>query len=307
MKASAPGKIILFGEHAVVYGRAAVAVPVSQVQAEVEVRASTRPGVWIEAPDIGLHAELQSLPRDRPLAAVLHDLFANLGVDPLPDLQIKISSTIPMASGLGSGAAVSVAMIRAVAACLHREVTDEQVSAWTYEIEKLHHGTPSGIDNSVITFAQPVFFVKGQPLEMLKVGKPFTVIIGDTGVPAPTKQSVADVRKLWEADPKRWDSTFDEIDGISRRARRAIETGNPEQLGEMMNENHALLKRLTVSSPKLDRLVEAARGAGAGGAKLSGGGRGGNMIALVDVRKAKAVAGALASAGAARVIRTQVA
>ncbi len=306
MKASAPGKIILFGEHAVVYGRAALAVPVGQVRAEVEVAASSRPGIWIEAPDISLHAELKSLPRDHPLAAVVHNLFTALGIDPLPDLEIRISSTIPVASGLGSGAAVSVALIRAMAAGLQHEVTDEQVSAWTYEIEKLHHGTPSGIDNSVITFAKPVFFVKGQPIEMLKVGKPFTIIIGDTGVRAPTKESVADVRKLWESDRERWDGVFDQIGRISLCARQAVEAGRPEELGDLMDRNHALLQQLGVSSPQLERLVEAAREAGARGAKLSGGGRGGNMIALVDAGDAEAVSATLASAGAAGIITTQV-
>ena len=306
MKASAPGKIILFGEHAVVYGRAALAVPVTQVQAEVEVIGSDDPGIWIEAQDIGLQAELKSLAMDHPLAAVLHNVLFALGIDPYPDLRVRIRSSIPVASGLGSGAAVSVALIRALAGALQREVTDEQVSAWAFEIEKLHHGTPSGIDNTVITWARPVFFVKGQPIEALTVGRPFTIVIGDTGIPALTKQSVAEVRKLREADTKRWEAVFDEIDGISRRARRAIEAGMPEALGPLMDEDHKLLQKLTVSSPELDRLVNAARAAGASGAKLSGGGRGGNMIALVERPAADPVVRALTGAGAARVITTQV-
>ncbi len=306
MKASAPGKVILFGEHAVVYGRAALAVPVTELRAEVEAQESQRPGIWMEAPDVGLQAELKSLPLDHPLAAVVHNLFFALGIDPFPDLLIRVTSTIPVASGLGSGAAVSVAMIRALAGALSRRVTDEQVSAWTFEIEKLHHGTPSGIDNTVITYACPVFFVKEQPIERLTVARGFTIVIGDTGIPAPTKQAVADVRRLRESDPAVWDGVFDEMDRISREARRAIESGKPEQLGELMNENHSLLKQLTVSSEELDRLVEAARRAGAAGAKLSGGGRGGNMIALVEPTTAASVAAALKKAGAARVITTQV-
>ncbi len=306
MKASAPGKIILFGEHAVVYGRAALAVPVSGVQAEVEVTTSARRGIWIEAAEIGLRAELKSLPADHPLAAAIDNLFTELNIKPLPDLEIHIASTIPVASGLGSGAAVSVALIRALAATLGCAVTDEQVSAWTFEIEKLHHGTPSGIDNSVITFAKPVFFVKGQPIETLKVKTPFTIIIGDTGVAAPTRESVADVHKLWESDRSRWDGVFDQIGRISLEARRAIEAGRPEQLGELMDRNHVLLQQLGVSSPRLDKLVDAARGAGARGAKLSGGGRGGNMIALVEPQAAAAVAQSLKREGAVHVITTQV-
>ena len=135
MKASAPGKVILFGEHAVVYGRPALAVPVTQVHAEVDVAASPRPGIWIEAPEIGLSAELKSLPGDHPLAALVHNLLFALTIDPYPDLTIRISSTVPVASGLGSGAAVSVALIRALAATLKRRLADEQVSAYAFEIE----------------------------------------------------------------------------------------------------------------------------------------------------------------------------
>ena len=306
MKASAPGKIILFGEHAVVYGRPALAAPVTQVMAEVEVTESSRGGIWIEAADVGLLAELKSLPTDNPLAAVVHNVLFALGVDPFPDLEIRISSTIPVAAGLGSGAAVSVALIRALTAALHGQVTDDQVSAWAYDIEKLHHGTPSGIDNAVITFARPVFFSKDHPIEKLAVGKAFTVVIADTGIRAPTKESVADVRRLWESGRPHWDAVFDEIGRISLEARTAIEAGKPEQLGALMDRDHTLLQELTVSSPQLDRLAAAAREAGARGAKLSGGGRGGNMIAVVEADAVPGVQRALKDAGATRVITTQV-
>ena len=116
MKASAPGKIILFGEHAVVYGRPALAVPVTQVHADVEVTNSSRTGIWIDAPDVNLHAELNTLPSDHPIASVIHNLFFLSRISPFPNLEIKIASTIPVASGLGSGAAVTVALTRALSA-----------------------------------------------------------------------------------------------------------------------------------------------------------------------------------------------
>lgn len=306
MRASAPGKVILFGEHAVVYGRPALAVPVTHVQADVEVSLSSEPGVWIDAPDIGLHAELNSLPPDSALARTILNLFRALKFDPYPDLHIRISSTIPVASGLGSGAAVSVATLRALSSTLHHPLSDDRVNALAYETEKLHHGTPSGIDNTVITYAQPVYFVTGRPIEKLRVGRPLTIVIGDTGVPAPTKESVATVRALWEADKPTWEGVFDEIGGITRGARDGLESGTSEQLGKLMDQNHVLLQKMTVSSPELDRLVEAARRAGALGAKLSGGGRGGNMIALVDEGRAHSVARALKSAGSPSVIITTI-
>ena len=340
MKSSAPGKIILFGEHAVVYGRPALAVPVTQVHAEVEVTDSSRAGIWINAPDIDLRAELNTLPSDHPIASVIHNfLFIVSRPNPsptraersdsgdeagrgargegrFPNLDVKITSTIPVASGLGSGAAVTVALTRALSTYLNHSMTNEEVNAFAYEIEKLHHGTPSGIDNTVVTYAKPVYFIKRLPspdrrgaggeVETFKVGAPFTIVIGDTGVSAPTKESVADVRKLWEADKAKWESVFDKVGEIAKNARKRIETGDLESLGELMNQNHALLQEMTVSSPELDKLVSAARNAGALGSKLSGGGRGGNMIALVEKESASAIANALLSAGAKQTIITTI-
>ena len=321
-RSSAPGKIILFGEHAVVYGRPALAIPVTQVRVDVGILDDSRPGIWIHAPAVDLDAELNSLPSDHPIASVLHNfLFLSRdfphpnpspvgrgarGEGKFPNLKIDISSTIPVASGLGSGAAVTVALTRALASHFDTPMTDEEVNAFAYEIEKLHHGTPSGIDNTLITYGEPVYFVKGQSIETFKVGEPFTIVIGDTGIPAPTKESVQDVMKLWEADKSTWESVFDEVGRIVYEARAAIETGKMTELGELMNRNHALLQKMTVSSPELDRLVTAARVAGALGAKMSGGGRGGNMIALVPDDLSEAVSRFLLDAGARNTIITQV-
>jgi mevalonate kinase len=158
----------------------------------------------------------------------------------------------------------------------------------------------------VVTYAKPVYFVKGQPIETFVAGKPFTIVIGDTGISAPTKESVGDVRRLWKANQEKWDDVFDEIGEIARQARSTIESGKWESLGELMNQNHILLQEMTVSSPELDTLVTAAKNAGALGAKMSGGGRGGNMIALVEKEKAPVISEALLSAGAKQTIITTV-
>jgi len=306
VKASAPGKIILFGEHAVVYGRPALAVPVTQIHADVEVWDSDSAGILIHAPDINLHVEVNTLPSDHPIASVIHNLFFISRISSFPNLKIRITSTIPVASGLGSGAAVTVALTRALSSHINFPMTAEEVNSFAYEIEKLHHGTPSGIDNTVVTYAKPVYFIKGQLIETFKVGQPFTIVIGDTGISAPTKESVGDVRKLWEANKEKWEDTFDKVGGIVNEARNAIERGNMKDLGELMNKNHALLQEMTISSPELDNLVSAAREAEAIGAKLSGGGRGGNMIALVKPDQAEVVAKSLMGAGAKNTIITQV-
>jgi mevalonate kinase len=289
-----------------VYGRPALAVPVTQVHADVEVLNSPRTGIWIDAPDIDLHAEVNALPSDHPIASVIHNLLFISRISPFPNLDIKITSTIPVASGLGSGAAVTVSLTRALSAHLDYSMSDEEINTFTFEIEKLHHGTPSGIDNTVVTFAKPVYFVKGQSIETFAVRDPFTMVIGDTGLSAPTRESVSDVRKLWEADKEKWDSVFDEIGEIAKQSRNAIEKGHWRSLGDLMNQNHILLQEMRVSSPELDNLVSAALNAGALGAKMSGGGRGGNMIALVEKEKAPVISKALLSAGAKQTIITTV-
>jgi len=309
---SAPGKIILFGEHAVVYGRPALAVPVTQVKATATATSSSRPGIWIEAPDINLRSELSRLPVDHPLGAVIRLV---LSAQPSPQAPlprkgegciIRITSTIPVASGLGSGAAVSVAIIRALSEFLGQPMPDDRVSALAFEVEKLHHGTPSGIDNSVVTYARPVYFIKGHPIETFHVGAPFTIVIGDTGIPAPTKESVGHVCKLWEADKRKWEKIFDRVGEIVINSREIIINGNWEELGPLMDANHSLLQTLGVSCPELDRLVDAGRRSGALGAKMSGGGRGGNMIALIHTGKIEEVTTSLRSAGAQRIVVTTV-
>ena len=304
--ASAPGKIILFGEHAVVYGRPALAVPVTQVQATATVSKNSRGGVWVEAPNINLSSELVNLAPDHPLAAVISSVFSALGIVRPPALTVYIQSTIPVAAGLGSGAAVSVAILRALSAFLGAPLPDERVNKLAFEAEKLYHGTPSGIDNTVITYAKPVYFVKGRPIKTFRVGAAFTIVIGDTGISAPTKETVGAVHSLWKADPTHWEKIFDRVGEIAWDARQAIERGDGTELGKLMDANHALLQEMTVSSAELDKLIKTAHKFGALGAKLSGGGRGGNMIALVSKEKAPALAEALLSAGAKRAIITTI-
>ena len=305
-KALAPGKIILFGEHAVVYGQPALAVPVLQVLAGARVDWMLGRGIHINAPDIQLNEKLDALAASHPLAATVRNTLSVLGSPGLSGISILVHSKIPVAAGLGSGAAVSVAVIRALAKYTKKKLTDEQVNQLAYETEKLYHGTPSGIDNTVVTYARPVYFVKGLPTEILQVKKPFTIVIGDTGIPAFTKESVRDVRMQHHKYSDRYGTIFATIGSVAKMARQLIETGMPESLGPLMDENHALLRSMKVSSPKLDQLVEAARKAGALGAKMSGGGRGGNMIALVQDKSAKEVAKALKIAGATNTIITKI-
>lgn len=309
ISASAPGKIILVGEHAVVYGQPAIAVPVTQVQAKAIVTANISGdsgSVWVQAPDIGMDSSLSDLPKNSAIPKSINLVFDELGIAQPPAFKLRVTADIPKAAGMGSGASISVAIIRAVSGFLGSALADETVSALAYEVEKMHHGTPSGIDNTVVTYQKPVYFVRGQPIELLSIPNPFNLIIGNTGISSSTAVVVGDVRKAWEADKETYEAIFAAVGSLAAGARRLIETGEPEGLGPLINQNHALLIDMGVSSPELDKLVNAAQNSGALGAKLSGGGRGGNMIALVQKENVVNVAEALMAAGAINTISTLV-
>ena len=147
--ATAPGKVIIFGEHAVVYGQPAIAAPVHQAQATATVEpGEPGSGLILSAADLDLVLPLTEAPKDDPLAAMARLTLAYLDA-PAPDATLTVRSTVPIASGMGSGAAVSTAIVRALAAWMGRELRADVVSGLVYEVEKLHHGTPSGIDNTV--------------------------------------------------------------------------------------------------------------------------------------------------------------
>ncbi len=312
---SAPGKVILCGEHAVVYGQPALAVPVNGVQARVTVQTSEQPGLTVHSLNLDrLPVDEQGRINERlhAVAARVADLIGILCVsdqqpEPNGGLLITLDSNIPIERGLGSGAAIGVAMIRAFAAYFALDLSDAQVSAMAYETEKLHHGTPSGIDNTVVAYNQPVYFVREQPIELLQVRSPLHLLIADSGTRGSTADIVAGVRQRREADPSRYDALFDQIGAVARMAKGAIEVGDISNLGLLFNHNQQLLEQIGVSSPALQRLCAATVGAGAWGAKLSGAGQGGNMIALVTPPTEAAVGEALRAAGAVNVIATTVA
>lgn len=310
-RATAPGKVILFGEHAVVYNRPAIAVPVTKVQAVAALDPTPENnGLRIVAPDLGRDYRLIDAEPDDALALIIRSTLAYLRRSSPPDAVLTVTSTIPLGRGLGSGAAISTAIARVLVRFYGQDLPPAEISALVYEVEKLYHGTPSGIDNTVVAFEQPVYFVRQQPIERMPVGRSFTLVVGDTGRVSPTHKAVGHVRQQWQADHDRYEQYFDEAGRITTAARAIIEQGGSERsLGRLMDENQTVLEAMGVSSPELARLIQAARQAGALGAKLSGAGWGGNMIALVERRPAaiSAVSKALTRAGATGIIVTDVA
>jgi mevalonate kinase len=262
--------------------------------------------IKIEAPDIQLDCMLTELDLSHPLTRIISLTLNEIQALDFPSILVRINSNIPISAGLGSGAAVSIAIAQALSAHLQKPLPQERQSALAFEVEKIHHGSPSGIDNTVIAYSQPVYFTQSEGPLIFPVGAPFTLLIGDTGVASPTSIAVGQVRDAWRRQPARFEELFDEIGQIVIEARAHITKGDVDKLGPLMTHNQECLESLGVSSPALKVLIEAAEHAGALGAKLSGAGLGGNMIALVTLNDAERVESALREVGARDVLVTEV-
>jgi len=294
--AAGHGKIILLGEHAVVYGRHAIAAPVPlAIQSQIE---DIKEGVEIMIPRWGVEQTLHPHARnpqsfDQPFALILDKLD-------LADraMRITVFANVPRAMGLGGSAAIAVSIIRAMDRHFTLGLEDEEVNRLAFECEKVAHGTPSGIDNTMATYGELLLYRKDDPpvVKRLKTPRPITMVIGMSGVESLTAKMVAGVRRAWERNPVLYERIFDGIDDLSRQGARAIQSHDLEHLGEVMNVCQGLLNSLQVSSWEIEEMIQIARNNGALGAKLTGGGGGGSIIALCP-DNAAAVTGALENSG----------
>ncbi len=308
MTSRASAKIILFGEHAVVYGYPAIAVPFGALTVTVNSRIGPRgQGLAIFARNTRRKYRVTSTAQTSRdgLAYAAQLILRELRVPP-PDLILNVRSAIPIASGLGSGAAVTTALMRELSSALGSPLSPERLNPLVYEVEKMYHGTPSGIDNTVIVYERPVYFKRGTSPEHFRIGAALTLIVADSGIPGSTHEAVSAVRALYDADPVRIGAILAQIGALVDQARSALEAGDQDTFGRLMIENQRHLDTLTVSLPTLETLIGAARDAGALGAKLSGGGRGGNVIALVTAQSAGRVRDALLGAGAVHAWQTEI-
>jgi len=291
------GKIILLGEHSVVYGYRAVAAPLNlSIRAEV-----TGDTAHNELAISGWDADPAAHnPAGAKLATRVAELIASrLGVDGTP-VRVEVYPELPRASGLGASAALAVSVIRAMVHRFDLQVSEADISQLAFECEQLVHGTPSGIDNTVATFGRTILFQKtdeGNSITDLTLAKPIPVVVGLTGVRSLTAETVGRVHAGWEKNPQHYDAIFAEIDDLVMTGVAALQRGDLPALGEVMNLNHGLLNALQVSSPELEAAVDLARRSGALGAKLTGGGGGGAMIAIAEPDRIHSVANTLDVAG----------
>jgi len=289
------GKVILLGEHSVVYGRHAIAVPVPQtIRVKIE---DCKESVMLMIPSWGIEYQLdkdieQRQSFEKPAGAILERLnLSNKG------MRIEVFPDIPRGMGLGGSAAIAVAIIRGLSNHFNLGLSDEEVNGMAFESEKIAHGNPSGIDNTMATFGQPLIYRTGEPplVERLNINESFSLVVGFSRHEGVTAKTVRNVREGWRKNTAMYEKIFDDIDDLVLKSITAIQNNDFALLGQMMNFCQGLLNALQVSNPELERLIGLAREAGALGAKLTGGGGGGAMVALV--KKESEVAEAIESEG----------
>jgi len=279
------GKTILFGEHFVVYGFPAIASALgSYTTADVKVIDGKGWEVIDQRPATPGYKEKKYNEAMQAIKNVIEYMNIDVGCQ---KLEITFSGDLFAASGVGASAAQATSLARAINDSFTLMLDDEKINEAAYEGEKAYHGTPSGIDNTASTYGGLIWFVKNLSggkniMEVLQSPKKMPLVIANSGITASTTKVVSDVRSLKEANPEKFGKIFNDYEELSKKAKNALLNGDDISIGNLMNQNHRLLQEITVSGEINDKLVEIALNNGALGAKMTGTGRGGLVIALAE-------------------------
>ncbi|MFO7872283.1 MAG: mevalonate kinase [Candidatus Undinarchaeales archaeon] len=305
------GKTILFNEHFVVYGIPAIASAINdQTTAEVELTDDLTPSGnegsmagegWVlednREANPGYKEKKLEQQKDsikRVLKAVDFDTTDK-------NIKITVNGNLKAVGGVGASAAICVAVARALNRKFDLDFDDEKINEIAYEGEKAYAGTPSGIDNTASTFGGLIWFEKtdeGSKIDRLSLENPVEIVLGNTGLTTDTAKAVAGVKERKEKNPEKYNKLFEQARNLVGKAKEELLNSNFKEVGKLMNKNHTLLKAIEVSHPKLDELVDIARENGAYGAKMTGGGLGGYMLALTPGKELQdKVAEAMEEAG----------
>ncbi len=294
----AAAKVILLGEHAAVYDKHVLALPLEgAVSATISRKGEDLDFEFVELgrrKDIDLKA---SAGPGAGISSALELIMQELSIEQR-GFHVQVESRVPAAMGLGSSAAFAVAIVRAFDALLDLRLPIDRVNEIAFACEKLAHGTPSGIDNTLATYAKPVLYRKSATptTQTLSLTETPPIVVASSGKPGITREQVAAVKSRAEQAPDYFGRIFAEIDSISLAGADALQSADYAKLGGLMNLCHGYLNALGVSTPELETMVGVARDAGALGAKLTGAGGGGSIVALCPDRR-DAVADALLMQG----------
>lgn len=300
------GKCILFNEHFVVYGIPSIVSAIGDTTvAKVEKSGSTGVTLVDNRPATpGYKEEKKEQQKDS-----LHYMLDAMDINPDQNITITLGGSLYAASGIGASAASCTAIARALNQFFDMGFSDEEINKVAYQGERGYHGTPSGVDNTASTYGGLIWFIKGDnknTVERLEIKKPVKVVMGNTGKVANTKKAVAGVRERKEKYPEKYSEIFKKAEKVVRDARKAFEQYDMKDIGNLMNKNHELLQKIEVSNNDLDMLVETARDTGAFGAKMTGGGLGGYMVALTPTKEIQNTVARSIEEKGFRVLRTEI-
>lgn len=287
--ATACGKVLLFGEHAVVHGVEAIAAGLPDgVSGEVFARDGAERLV-VDAWSIDCSADDDSRPA-RAFAALLRALPVAVR-----GRSVRLETSLPAGAGLGSSAAMSVAIARTLLADASIDADESLVFSAAMAAESVFHGNPSGLDHAAAMRGGIIRYRRATPPQIgsVTMGAPIRILVAQVSPGADTARMVHGVRTRRDREPRAIEPALAAIGGVVAGAIEAIEKADLRRIGELMDINHGLLMALGVSTAEIDQCCHIARSAGAFGAKLTGAGGGGCMIALVDAQSVSTVTEAL--------------
>ena len=272
----AHAKLILIGEHSVVYGEPAMAIPV-QLRMHVTLT-ENQYGQIIQDADLRQRLELMedNFEGIRQLILRLLDKFKS----PKMPFSLEIDSNIPRGRGLGASAALATAITKAFFDFFDQELSQNELLSFVNFSETIMHGRASGIDAATVNSEQAIYFVKGQSIEKLDIEVPGLLVVGDSGIHGLTSQAISTVRQKIKENKQEAEENIARLGDLTRQAKKILQSSKIYGLGPILNSAQDILQDLGVSHPKLDELIETARSAGALGAKLTGSGLGGVIVAL---------------------------
>lgn len=284
------------GEHSVVYGQPAIALPLPDITftATIEERLA---GQIIftptyQGPFSGLAEGYEGIRQ------LVNRLLINFNAIKQP-FTLRLRSDIPQERGMGSSAASATAIIRAFYDFFDTSLDAVTLQKWTAIEERITHGTPSGLDAATVSSNSPIWFIKHKITQSFSLNLKGVIVLADTGIKGQTGLAVSVVRSLLEENPVEAKQHIKKLGSLATQAQQALQTNNLKELGNLMNQAQLELTALEVSHPKLDILINAAKKAGALGAKLTGGGIGGTMLALAPNQEiANKIIASLEAAGA---------
>ncbi|UQS83559.1 mevalonate kinase [Bombilactobacillus thymidiniphilus] len=275
----AHGKIILIGEHAVVYGQPAITIPLLDIPTKVQVKATSQQKSYINS--TYYQGDLENAPNKfKGIVLLIALLSKDLPIS--KPVQLDIQSDLPLERGMGSSAATAAAITKAMFAYAHSTLTPQQLIQYTNFAEQITHGTPSGVDAVTVNSKSPIYYIKDKLTENFNMNIHGYLTIIDSGVTGNTGEAVHDLRILKNSQPAVIDPMLEELGQLTFQAQKSISNQQLTTLGNILTRAQNILKMLQVSTPQLDQLIKIANQAGALGTKITGSGRGGCLISLSD-------------------------